>query len=181
MVAHNPFPDAVAVRRMVRFYDLLATPQERDWGREHGLSTELTVRASLLGQVILAARQYQGWSERQAADWMQVRRDEIVAIELGVIDAPGIVRRYVELLGIGSLFRQWVERNAEAAEELGLVFSVPPTLPLFPGLLKPRKPQAPRPHPFRLPPGFFEIPTEAELASLAADAEARDRQGRLVF
>ena len=181
MVAHNPFPDAVAVRRMVRFYDLLATPQERDLGILHGLSTELTVRASLLGQVLAAARQFQGWTERAVADWLHVRRDEIVAIELGVIDAPGILRGYVELLGVNSLFQHWVERNGEAAAELGLIFTTPPTLPLFPHLPSHSKPAAPRPRPFRLPAGFFEIPTEAELARLSADAEARDRQGRLVL
>lgn len=177
----NPFPDETAVRRMVRFYDLLATPQERDLGRFHGLSTDVTVRASLLGQVLTAARQFQGWTEREVAEWLGVRRDLVMICELGVLDEPGVVRRYVELLGVQTLFRQWVERNEQVALELGLVFSAPPTRPLFPELATPRLPQHPRPRPFVISQKFFEIPTEAELARLAADAEARDRQGRLVF
>jgi hypothetical protein len=86
---------------------------------------------------------------------LQARSKQLGELEAGHFDTPSgeLLGRYVTLLGIEALYRQWLEANTAFAGHLG--FSASDAA---------RSPDWPEPKPFALAPGTYRLPPEARNA-----------------
>jgi transcriptional regulator with XRE-family HTH domain len=115
---------------------------------------EVRYRSMMLGDCLRQSREANGWTLKSCAQLLQVRPKQLTALESGQFekaDAQGL-GRYVALLGIEALYRQWLDANAALAAQLGLSVPAPDAA---------RPADWPEPKPFALAPGTYRLPPEA--------------------